>query len=448
MADKGRIEFNPTTRTIKVFTRDDTTGLEVAGPKCEVSLGASDLIASTDQAVALRWLYYTDNLGAAKKCVALCTASTAASSNAYRVGVTEDVPANAYANTLVYNSTTGKMYAGGTYQFMTYQAAGGSERTAMRNGFLACDQYGNPLPECWYLQIDTNQIPSYAAVLSADIDGNGDIYISGTFYKVNSITRGSANYGIARLNPDGTLDESFNPSVPASYAANPRGIAMAYGSRLHVGFTGQKPRAYNTDGTDYATFNANASLRLDALLYTGGVLYATGTDPSAVYRPMRIDSDGSVNASLNSGTGLNDLAYSIAADGSNLLVGGVFTSYNSTSVNRLIRIATDGTLDATFTPNVDGNVRAILRQADGKIVIGGQFGNVNTTARIALARLNADGTLDTGWTTQLPLGGGLVYSLATGANGEVWVAGSFTTIGGVSRKNLARLSVDGAVLGV
>src|SRR2546425_11275198 len=42
----------------------------------------------------------------------------------------------------------------------------------------------------------------------------------------------------------------------------------------------------------------------------------------------------------------------------------------------------------------DGNVYAMVRQSDGKIVIGGAFTAVNSVARLNLARLNPDGSVD------------------------------------------------------
>ena len=48
----------------------------------------------------------------------------------------------------------------------------------------------------------------------------------------------------------------------------------------------------------------------------------------------------------------------------------------------------------SFKGGVDGIVRSVAVQADGKILLAGQFGRCNTYARTSLARLNPDGTLD------------------------------------------------------
>ena len=53
-----------------------------------------------------------------------------------------------------------------------------------------------------------------------------------------------------------------------------------------------------------------------------------------------------------------------------------------------------------FDPNANGTVRAIVVQADGKIIIGGNFTQVSpnggaAVTRNRIARFNPDGTLDT-----------------------------------------------------
>src|SRR5215203_5918117 len=64
------------------------------------------------------------------------------------------------------------------------------------------------------------------------------------------------------------------------------------------------------------------------------------------------------------------------------------TAFVSSAFAQFVRI------DRTFTPQIDGWVRAIALQRDGKILLGGQFTNVNGIARPRLARLNSDGSLD------------------------------------------------------
>lgn len=99
---------------------------------------------------------------------------------------------------------------------------------------------------------------------------------------------------------------------------------------------------------------------------------------------------------------------------------------------------------ALSTPNLqlvtNGTVFAIARQPDGGLIIGGSFTSVNGTDRQNLARIRPDGTLDTVWN---PGADGLVVALAIDADGTVYATGDFSVIGGRSR-HLAKISGNGA----
>ena len=75
-------------------------------------------------------------------------------------------------------------------------------------------------------------------------------------------------------------------------------------------------------------------------------------------------------------------------------------------------------------------------QPDGKILIGGSFTTVLGVARNNIARLNTDGTLDTAFD---PNANTDVYSIAVQADGKILAGGNFTNIGGQTRNFIARL---------
>jgi len=129
-----------------------------------------------------------------------------------------------------------------------------------------------------------------------------------------------------------------------------------------------------------------------------------------------------------------------------ILLGGVFTTLSpngGTPVvrNHIARLNPDGTLDTAFDPNVDGSIVAIAVQANGQILIGGLFTTVspNGTAAITrnnIARLNLDGTLDANFD---PNANGNIFSIAVQTDGKVLAGGLFTSIGGQTRNFFARL---------
>lgn len=88
---------------------------------------------------------------------------------------------------------------------------------------------------------------------------------------------------------------------------------------------------------------------------------------------------------------------------------------------------------------VVGVVYAIT-QVGGTTYIGGSFKSVSGVARSNVAAIRADGTLDPVWN---PSTDGVVYALAASADGsKIFLGGSFTTVGGQARGRLAAVTPD------
>src|SRR3990172_1754243 len=215
-------------------------------------------------------------------------------------------------------------------------------------------------PAIFFVGGDRDLFPIYLAganlvIRAAVLQVNGKILIGGNFTQYNGTGR---NY-IARINTDGSLDATFDPGTGAN------GTIMAI--------------AIQTDGK---------------IIIGGWFTQYNGTGRNYI---ARINTDGSLDATFDPGTGANAWVHSLAiqADGK-ILIGGNFTQYNGTGRNYIARINTDGSLDATFDPGTGANawVHSLAIQADGKILIGGNFTQYNGTGRNRIARINTDGSLD------------------------------------------------------
>lgn len=146
--------------------------------------------------------------------------------------------------------------------------------------------------------------------------------------------------------------------------------------------------------------------------------------------------------SLDPGTGVNNNGvYSAAlqSDGK-IIIAGIFTTFNGTTRNRIARLDADGTLDTTFDPGTGANntINKIAIQSDGKIIIVGVFTSYNGTTRNHIARLNADGSLDTTFDPGTGVNGNVEH-LALQSDGNILIAGSFTSYNGTTRNNIARI---------
>jgi uncharacterized delta-60 repeat protein len=157
---------------------------------------------------------------------------------------------------------------------------------------------------------------------------------------------------------------------------------------------------------------------------------------------VKAQNPGVLDASFTVGTGANGsiLATAIQSDGK-ILIGGDFTSYNGTSINRIARLNTDGTLDPTFNVGTGANaaVRAIAIQSDGNILIGGSFLLINGSPREYLAKLDTDGSCYPDWAFQPTNFNGTVNTIAIQNDGKILVGGGFTLFQGVDLRGLARM---------
>ena len=115
-----------------------------------------------------------------------------------------------------------------------------------------------------------------------------------------------------------------------------------------------------------------------------------------------LNPDGSADTEfLNAvGSGINGPPRSLTklSDGS-IIITGLMDSYNSKSVNNIMKISTSGVLDESFTASIQAISQGIVGKdvielADGKILVTGHFNFVNGEERHSIAVLNQDGSLD------------------------------------------------------
>lgn len=98
---------------------------------------------------------------------------------------------------------------------------------------------------------------------------------------------------------------------------------------------------------------------------------------------------------------VSDIA--IQPDGK-IIVVGYFTKYKNVNANRIIRLNPDGSVDNTFNSGSGFSIfgsdyygveaKVVKLQSDGKILVGGTFDNYNGITKYSLLRLNIDGSLD------------------------------------------------------
>lgn len=254
--------------------------------------------------------------------------------------------------------------------------------------------------------LDTTFNPGTGAdspIYSTAIQSDGKIIIAGGFTSYN----GTAINCIARINTNGTLDASFNPAIATgsfvrSIAIQSNGeiIAAAYLSSSGMGNRDHLIRI-KTDGTIDTSFDPGngtngdvntINFQNDGKIIIGGHFHVN-EDTISRSNLVRINPDGTVDASFNAGEGADIYIYtvSIQKDGK-IIAAGLFTSFNGKAANRIVRCNTDGSLDTYFDIGVgaDNMINSTAIQSDGKIIIGGNFTSYNNIGRSRLARIYGD----------------------------------------------------------
>ncbi len=297
-----------------------------------------------------------------------------------------------------------------------------------------------------HIEGPSSMLPSYVSVHALAVQADGKIVIVGDFIKVD----GEPRNNIARLNQDGSLDTSFNPSVDYhayTLAIQPDGKILIGGGFLEVGGETRKSFArLNSDGSlDFDFFpEVNTSvlsiaLQTDGKILIGGFFSIVNQEPRN--RIARLYPDGSLDANLNPGP--DDLVQAIAiqTDGK-ILIGGYFEEVGGVTQKYIARLFPDGSLDDSFNVDVNDRVYALAVQPDGKILLGGAFTKVFGEERNHIARLHPKGTLDTSFT---PGANSHINAITMQEDGQILVGGAFTQIDDISSNHIARLGLDGTV---
>lgn len=248
------------------------------------------------------------------------------------------------------------------------------------------------------------------------------------------------------------VSSGFNDEVYGVYA-QPDGKTLVGG--LFTTYQGQPQKSLirlNADGSKDPSFDTGIGFdqfvvsvvgdNNGKILVGGGFNNFQGESQNYL---IRLNTDGSKDATFNIGTGFVGYVYALAVqtDGK-VIVGGDFNSYKGQAQMRLIRLNGDGTKDTSFNigTGFNGVINWIVLQADGKILVGGAFTSFNGQGQKRLIRLNSDGTKDTSFNIGLGFDQS-VNALAVQSDGKIVVSGWFTTFQGQSQKGMVRLNVDG-----
>ena len=280
-----------------------------------------------------------------------------------------------------------------------------------------------------------------ASVYAVAVQVDGRILLGGDFTSVG----GQPAQYLARLDPDGSPDPTFRGASSLNGAV--RALVLQPDGRILVGgrFTSVEgaPRGYfarllsdgQLDGSFGTGTGANSFVRAIALetnsgaIWIGGVFSRVDGEPRG--RAARLGRDGAVDPAFRPGLGFDGEVRAILSDlDGGAVLGGDFTHYDGTSRPHLARLLATGSLDPAFSAGTvtNGRVRALARQADGRILVAGAFSVVQQASRSGLARVLRDGTFDPEFGAEDLSFDDELFSLAIQQDGKIVAAGQFTGV--------------------
>jgi uncharacterized delta-60 repeat protein len=257
--------------------------------------------------------------------------------------------------------------------------------------------------------------------LGVAVQSDGRIIVFGAF---GYVITGPGTYverrGVARFHADGTFDPTFDPG-------------LGFGSVTSTPF----PR--------------KGAIAGDGKIYLQGRFDSFNGQP--VRGLVRLNPDGSVDGdfALPATTEPVDAEGLFVQQDGKLLVFGYFTSFNGVAANGVVRLATSGAVDSSFSPSFSTytNARSVLtiaQQADGKLIIGGEFHFLGAAVANGVARVELDGTMDPTFDPSAAGPSGSVSTVVVRpGDGHVFVGGYFSTYAGVPRNNFAWTNSGGAL---
>lgn len=222
----------------------------------------------------------------------------------------------------------------------------------------------DPLPAVERFNTDGTLDTLFASQISTNdgvvsrilVQPDGKILVAGSFH-LSGISQNS----IRRLNSDGSLDTSF--------------------------FSGQTVVTGRIE---------DAALQSDGkVVIVGSFTTYRGTPRNRI---ARVNADGSLDTSFDPGSGVQidgqtgGSLWTVALqDDGRLVIAGSFDRYDGVARLWLTRVNANGSLDTTFDTGTgpDDVLNTIAMQDDGKILIGGFFFNYNGVRRDSIARLNS-----------------------------------------------------------
>jgi uncharacterized delta-60 repeat protein len=244
---------------------------------------------------------------------------------------------------------------------------------------------------------------------SAVVQPDGKIIVCGNFtsYSTSNIAH------IARMNPDGSVDTSFNLSYNSSFYESISNVGVTSSGQIIVSGTESLFRYNNQRKKGIVRLNSNGSY--DNTFDAQEFLMAM---QDAEIPQFVVQSDGKIVINLNGNSGV---------------------------LKNYYRLTSTGALDTSFVSSndFDGFILRLIEQPDGKIIIGGSYNNpLSGVTRNIIHRISPDGSIDLSFMPNTGTNFQISRSFVQ-QDGMILLLGKFTTYNDQFAPNMARIDVNG-----
>ena len=348
---------------------------------------------------------------------------------------------------------------------------------------------------------DVGRNDSAAQQAHVDINEDGRMLVSGVFSQVN----GKPRPGYAMLQPDGRLDESFEPwrgntnipgitGLPAGVSKTawfPDGSIGIMSESVEGSRVPYPPTAYRLDSTG-RWFKPPTNVLVATFSRPSGLIATLGSvgfwarrpidwtnDTSATARPpirygyeivTVADSPPVADLPFENWTQTPSAAHAakvlqalfeevplelcryavrLPDGGAMLAIRDKVIEGSMTAPGRFLRFDKNWKLDFSFTNYYEADLRSelrIKRQKDGKFLVAGLIGKMNGEGFPGLVRLDENGQIDRDFHCETTNSWqGRVMDLVIQDDGRIVICGFFSIVNGVEVPHLARLNPDGSL---
>ncbi len=291
---------------------------------------------------------------------------------------------------------------------------------------------------------------------------NNRLYVYGNFGRYNN----QQAYQVAKINIDGSLDNSFKLNV---FDFQMRGIEVQQDEKVLLlgkfffGYTSPTNIIrVNQNGSFDSNFNATAAFdpagaftasAYDAVVQSDGKIICVGdfTSSNGSNSIVRLNTDGTIDGSFST-TGADDKIETVhLQDDGKIIITGNFRNYNGTPSPQIARILPNGSIDPTFNFDmasvltIEGVEKVKIIDNTSILVALRKFNNT-----IELRKVDLFGAIDPSFTTTF--GGNVntniydsdIHDIIVQDNGEIVVVGEFEQVNNMYSKNIVGLSSDGS----